>query len=173
MLLLRPWRRFQKESCCTGWKELCRSLTNGNWAPGCHECRSQNSATLMESWGKHEQQQREQSARIFLACFLFSFLWLWQCCVCPSSNKGADIWPGIWPPCVSHRLLRLFDLRSESSSIHVNAPSDRRATTCADRRCCRYHIPAGLDIHHCVYIIFSTLWIAICKVVYWIFCCKS
>lgn len=45
----------------------------------------------------------------FLKCFYFFpfFLWFWQCCVCCSSLRGADIWAGIWPPCVSRSLLRL------------------------------------------------------------------
>lgn len=143
LLSCHIWDRednFKKKSCCTGLKELCsfcHSLTNGNGAPGRRECRSQTSATVMESWGKHARQHREQGGPFFFLSF-FLPLWFCYCCVSSSSHKGADIWSSIWPQALETE----FDLCSESSSIHVNAPSDRGATTCADRRCCRSHIPS-------------------------------
>lgn len=71
--------------------------------------------------------------------------------------------------CLSQPLETKFYLCSESSSLHVNAPSDRSATTCADRRCCGYHISSCAQVFTTEFTLFYPLYGFRSKVVYWIF----
>lgn len=165
------WEREEdltKKSCCTGLKELCRfchSLTNGNGAPGCRECRPQKSATGMESWSKHKQQQCEQGCP-FIYLFIFLFVILAVLCLFLLTQRSRYL--------VRHLATLCLPQALGTFAFRIIIHTCKCTIWQKSHHLCRQtvqqvpHSQLCSGICYCVYVLFISLWIIICKVVDWI-----
>lgn len=158
MLLLGPWRRFQKWSRHERappfphkweWNSRVPAVQVPEVCSPCHPHRVNVNIGSM-SRSAPTPSTPHSSFFFFVTLAVLRLLLFTQ--------RSRYLIRHLVTLCLQQALETEFDWCLESSSTDVNAPSDRRSATWTSRRCCRYHIPSCVEAPQDVFTLSSPLY---------------